>query len=154
MSAHDDDEQSDVVVPLLQNILHGEGEVENTILTTSDAVVISNVGQDWRHSPQLALLSPTGSGDDTDPSTPSRTIPETATFGRNLGWFHVYSLVVSRTIGSGIFATPGSIYRSVGSVGLSLILWVVGAVIAACALTVSLEFGCMLPRSGGEKVRV
>src|SRR3954468_15859410 len=42
------------------------------------------------------------------------TIPETATFGRNLGWFHVYSLIVSRIIGSGIFATPGSIYRSVG----------------------------------------
>ncbi|EGX50893.1 hypothetical protein AOL_s00054g979 [Orbilia oligospora ATCC 24927] len=82
----------------------------------------------------------------------SRTLPETATFGRNLGWFHVYSLVVSRIIGSGIFATPGSIYRSVGSVGLSLILWVVGAAIAVCALTVSLEYGCMLPRSGGDKV--
>ncbi|KAF3157885.1 hypothetical protein EYR41_002656 [Orbilia oligospora] len=82
----------------------------------------------------------------------SRTLPETATFGRNLGWFHVYSLVVSRIIGSGIFATPGSIYRSVGSVGLSLVLWVVGAAIAVCALTVSLEYGCMLPRSGGDKV--
>ncbi|EWC43942.1 hypothetical protein DRE_01294 [Drechslerella stenobrocha 248] len=87
-----------------------------------------------------------------DPPAISQTVPETATFGRNLGWLHVYSLVVSRIIGSGIFATPGSIYRSVGSIGLSLVLWVVGAVVAACALAVSLEFGCMLPRSGGDKV--
>lgn len=55
-------------------------------------------------------------------------------------------------IGSGIFATPGVIFKSVGSVGLSLCLWVVGSAIAACGLAISLELGCMLPRSGGEKV--
>jgi amino acid transporter len=61
-------------------------------------------------------------------------------------------LVISRVIGSGIFATPGVIVRDVGSVGLALSLWVVGAIIAACGLAVGLEYGCMLPRSGGEKV--
>jgi amino acid transporter len=61
-------------------------------------------------------------------------------------------MVISRVIGSGIFATPGAIVKSVGSVGLSLTLWIVGAIIAACGLAVTLEYGCMLPRSGGEKV--
>ncbi|KAL0932550.1 methionine permease [Colletotrichum truncatum] len=88
---------------------------------------------------------------------PSRSLeddvlPETSTLGRTLTWQSAYILVISRVIGSGIFATPGSILRSVGSPGLSLVLWLVGALIAACGLMVSLEFGSMLPRSGGDKV--
>jgi amino acid transporter len=78
--------------------------------------------------------------------------PETSTLGRTITWSSAYILVISRVIGSGIFATPGVIVKGVGSVGLSLSLWVVGAVIAACGLAVGLEYGCMLPRSGGEKV--
>ncbi|KAF2866335.1 amino acid permease-domain-containing protein [Massariosphaeria phaeospora] len=79
-------------------------------------------------------------------------IPETSVLGRTISWPSAYILVISRVIGSGIFATPGSIVKSVGSVGLSLTLWVVGAIIAACGLAVSLEYGSMLPRSGGDKV--
>src|SRR6202035_4556199 len=80
------------------------------------------------------------------------TIPETATLGRNLSWSSAYIIVISRVIGSGIFATPGSIVKTTGSVGLALLLWVAGAFIAGCGMIVSLEYGCMLPRSGGEKV--
>ena len=79
-------------------------------------------------------------------------LPETSTLGRTISWPSAYILVISRVIGSGIFATPGVIVKSVGSVGLSLSLWIVGAIIAACGLAVSLEYGCMLPRSGGDKV--
>lgn len=87
-----------------------------------------------------------------DRSVEFDTLPETATFGRNLTWTSAYMLTVSRIIGSGIFATPGNIYKSVGSVGLALTIWIVGAAIAACGLAVSMELGCMLPRSGGSKV--
>ena len=80
------------------------------------------------------------------------TLPETATFGRNLTWTSAYLLTISRIVGSGIFATPGNIYKSVGSVGLTLTVWVVGTAISACGLAVSMELGCMLPRSGGVKV--
>ena len=80
------------------------------------------------------------------------TVPEAATVGRNLTWTSAYMLNVSRIVGSGIFATPGNIYKSVGSVGLALTVWVIGAFIAACGLAVSMELGCMLPRSGGHKV--
>lgn len=80
------------------------------------------------------------------------TIPETATFGRNLTWTSAYMLTVSRIVGSGIFATPGNIYKTVNSVGLALTVWLVGAAVAACGLAVSMELGCMLPRSGGHKV--
>jgi amino acid transporter len=89
------------------------------------------------------------------PRTPSRefnTIPEAASTGRNINWTSAYFLIISRVIGSGIFATPGVIAQSAGSIGLALSLWLLGAIISACGLAVSLELGCMLPRSGGEKV--
>ena len=80
------------------------------------------------------------------------TLPENAVIGRNVTWTSAYMLTVSRIIGSGIFATPGNIYKSVNSVGLALVVWVVGAAISFCGLAVSMELGCMLPRSGGHKV--
>ncbi|KAK3360516.1 amino acid permease-domain-containing protein [Lasiosphaeria hispida] len=79
-------------------------------------------------------------------------LPETAVLGRNIGWSSAYIIIISRVIGSGIFATPGAIVSSVGSIGLSLLLWVTGAFIAWFGLAVVLEYGCMLPRSGGDKV--
>ena len=85
-----------------------------------------------------------------DRSVESDVLPETAVLGRNLGWSSAYILIISRVIGSGIFATPGAIVRSVGSVGMTLMLWVIGALVSWFGLVVSLEYGCMLPRSGGE----
>ena len=91
-------------------------------------------------------------GEGTTRSIEDDVLPETSTLGRTINWPSAYILVISRVIGSGIFATPGVIVKGVGSVGLSLLLWVVGAIIAACGLAVGLEYGCMLPRSGGDKV--
>lgn len=79
-------------------------------------------------------------------------IPEKATSGRNLTWTSAYIIVISRVIGTGIFATPGIIVQSVGSIGLTVSLWILGAGISATGLAVWLEYGCMLPRSGGDKV--
>ncbi|KAH8202811.1 hypothetical protein TruAng_002974 [Truncatella angustata] len=79
-------------------------------------------------------------------------IPEDSVLGRNIGWSSAYIIAISRVIGSGIFAVPGVVLKSVGSVGMSLTLWVLGAIVTACGLAVSLEYGCMLPRSGGDKV--
>jgi hypothetical protein len=85
-----------------------------------------------------------------DRSVENDVLPETAVLGRNLGWSSAYILIMSRVIGSGIFATPGAIVQSVGSIGITLLLWVAGALIAWLGLAISLEYGCMLPRSGGD----
>ena len=85
-----------------------------------------------------------------DRSVENDVLPETAVLGRNLGWGSAYILIMSRVIGSGIFATPGAIVQSVGSIGLTLLLWVAGAMTAWIGLAISLEYGCMLPRSGGK----
>lgn len=59
---------------------------------------------------------------------------------------------IGRIIGTGIFSTPSSITEGVGSVGAALMLWVLGLALSFAGLLVWLEFGCMFPRSGGEKV--
>ncbi|CAL1709012.1 unnamed protein product [Somion occarium] len=70
---------------------------------------------------------------------------------RQLGTFSAAFLIFNRVIGTGIFATPSVILRSSGSVGLSLVLWLLGAIVAACGTAVYIELGTGIPRSGGEK---
>lgn len=60
-------------------------------------------------------------------------------------------LIFNRIIGTGIFATPGSILALSGSTGLSLFLWVAGSIIAWAGTAVYMEFGTGLPKNGGEK---
>ncbi|KAF4564884.1 hypothetical protein EYR40_011058 [Pleurotus pulmonarius] len=47
---------------------------------------------------------------------------------------------------------PGDLTFDEGSVGASLMLWVLGFMLSFCGLFVWLEYGTMFPRSGGEKV--
>ncbi|OJD11565.1 hypothetical protein AJ78_07688 [Emergomyces pasteurianus Ep9510] len=85
----------------------------------------------------------------------NEAIPEgTAYRSGTLTRTSAYIIVISRIIGTGIFATPGLIAKSVGSIGLSLSVWLVGATIAATNLAVWLEYGRMLPRSGRHKVYI
>lgn len=63
-----------------------------------------------------------------------------------------YSYSIGRIIGTGIFSTPSSITKSVGSVGAAMMLWALGFVLSFAGLLIWLELGCMIPRSGGEKV--
>lgn len=70
---------------------------------------------------------------------------------RHVGRVSAAFLVFNRMIGTGIFATPSSIFAQCGSVGLALFIWVAGMIIAAAGLAVYMEFGTGLPRNGGEK---
>ncbi|OAA63062.1 high affinity methionine permease [Cordyceps fumosorosea ARSEF 2679] len=76
----------------------------------------------------------------------------TGGMGRHLGITSTTFLIVGRIIGTGIFSTPSAIVAGVGSVGASLLLWVLGLLLSVCGLCVWLELACMIPRSGGEKV--
>ncbi|KAF8189454.1 APC amino acid permease [Mycena galopus ATCC 62051] len=70
---------------------------------------------------------------------------------RQLGLASAAFLIFNRVIGTGIFATPSAILLSSGSVGIALLMWVLGALIAIAGTTVYVELGTGLPRSGGEK---
>ncbi|KAJ5923588.1 hypothetical protein N7454_008833 [Penicillium verhagenii] len=70
---------------------------------------------------------------------------------RQIGIFSATLLIFNRVIGTGIFATPGTILQLSGSVGLALFMWVIGTFIAMAGTAVYLEWGTAIPKNGGEK---
>lgn len=75
----------------------------------------------------------------------------TSSSRRQIGTVSAVFLIFNRMVGTGIFATPSSIFSLSGSVGLSLFMWVAGGLIALSGMLVYMEFGTGLPRNGGEK---
>lgn len=65
---------------------------------------------------------------------------------RQIGVVSASFLIFNRVIGTGIFATPSTILQLSGSVGLSLIMWVVGTLIAMAGTAVYLEWGTAIPK--------
>ncbi|KJH53293.1 amino acid permease [Dictyocaulus viviparus] len=65
-----------------------------------------------------------------------------------LGFFGATSYVIGNIIGSGIFITPASILRCTDSVGLSLIIWVLCALIAILGALVYIELGTSIREAG------
>jgi len=64
-------------------------------------------------------------------------------------------IVVGTTIGSGIFTVPGAVLRQSGSdLGVALVVWVVGSVLALLGALTFGELGAMLPDAGGSYVYV
>lgn len=71
-----------------------------------------------------------------DPSSHARLEKlKTVTFWSGL------SLVVGLQIGSGIFSTPALVNRNAGSIGMSLIVWVVAGCLAWTGACKSLKYG-------------
>lgn len=97
------------------------------------------------------------SGDDTSLSTAHNVLPLTPQFNLSasnakLGTFSAINIILGKTVGVGIYSIPSSIFNSVGSVGASLLLWIVGSLISFCGLAVYLDLGTAIPRSGGERI--
>src|SRR6516165_11198823 len=71
---------------------------------------------------------------------------------RQLGFFSATALVISNMVGTAIFGSTGFMAGDLGSAGLILGCWAVGALFAfAGALSYS-ELGINFPSSGGEYV--
>ncbi|RCN44585.1 hypothetical protein ANCCAN_09405 [Ancylostoma caninum] len=67
-----------------------------------------------------------------------------------LGLIGATSYIIGSVIGSGIFVSPKGILEHAGSVGLSLIIWVVAAVLASLTAINYIELGTSIPESGAE----
>ena len=70
---------------------------------------------------------------------------------RNIGLVGANAVLVGTIIGSGIFASPASVYNHTNSPGGALLVWAGCGLLAMCASLSWLELGCMYPNlSGGE----
>jgi APA family basic amino acid/polyamine antiporter len=79
----------------------------------------------------------------TDPCTRSA-------LSRVLGLKQLTYIVIGTVIGSGIFVVPGVVLRqSGGSIGLSLLVWLVGGILSLLGALTYAELGAMHPQAGG-----
>ena len=71
---------------------------------------------------------------------------------RQLGFFSATALVISNMVGAGIFGITGYMAGDLGSAGLILGCWGVGALFAIAGALSYSELGINFPSSGGEYV--
>ena len=84
----------------------------------------------------------------TRPEVPRN--PQMPPLLRTLKLRDLYLLFVGCVIGSGIFLTPGIILRQVGgSVGISLLVWVVGGILSLLGALTYAELAATNPEAGG-----
>ncbi|KAF2633274.1 amino acid transporter [Macroventuria anomochaeta] len=72
--------------------------------------------------------------------------------GYHVGWMTVIFLNVNQMIGTGIFSTPATILRGTGSIGLALIYWTIGFIMAIAGFSTYLEFASYFPNRSGSEV--
>ncbi|SZE99282.1 unnamed protein product [Blumeria hordei] len=89
--------------------------------------------------------------DDTSLDLPTDDEMNNSDSHRQIGITSAVFLIFNRIVGTGIFATPSAIVALSGSLGLTLIIWVFGMLIAMAGLMTYMEFGTGIPRNGGEK---
>lgn len=85
----------------------------------------------------------------SQPTAPPETRGE---LRRVLTHWDAAALAVGIIIGSGIFAVPPSIARSLDTFGSMISVWVLGGVLALCGALCYAELAAMFPRSGGAFV--
>ncbi len=89
---------------------------------------------------------------DPNPAPRAGSLERPAALLRQLGVVSATALVVSNMIGQGIFTTTGYLAGDLGTPGLVLGIWVVGAVVALAGAFCYSELGINFPSSGGEYV--
>lgn len=63
----------------------------------------------------------------------------------------IFYMIIQGVIGTGIFATPGSVVKSLGSIGAAYLFWVIGFIVTMFQVVVYIEFVTYFRRrSGGE----
>ncbi|KAJ3088859.1 b(0,+)-type amino acid transporter 1 [Quaeritorhiza haematococci] len=84
---------------------------------------------------------------------PPSTSPEMKENEPTMGPISAIFYVAGGIIGAGIFATPSVVLNEVKSIGVALLLWVVGGLASMCGALSYVEWGQMFPgKAGGDQV--
>ena len=97
-------------------------------------------------SEDASLLSDESPTDQTwflQPQTPGLSSPQSAFLQDEgkLGVISAINIIVGKTVGVGAYSVPSAIFAGVGSVGMTLLIWVIGSLISFCGLAVYLVSG-------------
>ncbi|KAF5635794.1 high-affinity methionine permease [Fusarium sp. NRRL 52700] len=73
-------------------------------------------------------------------------------YGQGLGFFDVFSLIVNKMIGTGIYTSPTAVFLLTGNKSLTLGLFTIGFFYCLMSTAIYLQFAEVLPYNGGELV--
>ncbi|KAF6513271.1 hypothetical protein HZS61_006596 [Fusarium oxysporum f. sp. conglutinans] len=71
---------------------------------------------------------------------------------QGLGFFDVFSLIVNKMIGTGIYTSPTAVFLLTGNKSLTLGLFAVGFLYCLMSTAIYLQFAEVLPYNGGELI--
>ncbi|XP_046830782.1 Y+L amino acid transporter 2 [Vespa crabro] len=87
--------------------------------------------------------------DDTDAKEEYNNV-EKIRLRKELGLLEGVAIILGIIFGSGIFVSPKGVIQEVGSVGVSLIIWVLCGLLSMIGALCYAELGTSIPRSGGD----
>ncbi|XP_061578216.1 asc-type amino acid transporter 1 isoform X2 [Cololabis saira] len=91
-----------------------------------------------------------GSGGVCSRTKEKQKIPDRVTLKKEIGLLSACTIIIGNIIGSGIFISPKGVLEHSGSVGLALVVWVLGGCISALGSLCYAELGVTIPKSGGD----
>ena len=97
----------------------------------------------------IARIPPNREEGDTDEDA-SKAGGNQLRLKRELSYFSGLGYVIGGIIGSGIFVTPSTILCRTGSFGISMLVWVIGGVVALSGGLCYIELGLLIRKSGGD----
>ncbi|CAG8956684.1 hypothetical protein HYFRA_00012228 [Hymenoscyphus fraxineus] len=94
-------------------------------------------------------------GNDSQPSYQEASgapVETSSPLGYAVGPITILFLNLSKMVGTGVYSTPASVLTGTGSIGLALIYWFLGFLIAGSSLGVYLEYASYFPNRSGSEV--
>jgi hypothetical protein len=76
----------------------------------------------------------------------SKIVEEAPEEPNRMGYYSILCLVFNRMVGTGIFNSASVVFSNTQSIGISLMFWTYGFVIALSGILVYIELGLTIPR--------